>query len=297
MEDFASSAMMRVIAQGLKRQGIAIPVSPPDRAHVPLHEKQDVLDAILRHHGETALLKLGQGVFELPDEPLLIALKLARDPIDLIERWQRLERFAHSRHRIELMESASDRMRLRHVSLNPHTIPSRAEDCLVYGLILALLQGMRVNGLAFRFVSDDDWNGDLDGELSPPSTAEIEICWSAALPSLLPPKNSEKSIMLQARAALDGDPCRRWTVDSLASALSFSRRTLQRRLASEGSSFKNLLRTSRLAHASVLLASSRQSNAEIGYLSGFADQAHFTRQMKDYTAMTPRQFRETTSRA
>jgi AraC-like DNA-binding protein len=32
--------------------------------------------------------------------------------------------------------------------------------------------------------------------------------------------------------------------------------------------------------------------SEIGYLCGFSDQAHFTREMKGMTAITPAQYRE-----
>ena len=33
------------------------------------------------------------------------------------------------------------------------------------------------------------------------------------------------------------------------------------------------------------------STAEVGYMCGFADQAHFTRQFKRHTAMTPALYR------
>ncbi len=48
----------------------------------------------------------------------------------------------------------------------------------------------------------------------------------------------------------------------------------------------------RLAAASRLLLGGTQSPAEIGYLCGYADQAHFTREFKRQTALTPAQFRQ-----
>jgi AraC-like DNA-binding protein len=41
-----------------------------------------------------------------------------------------------------------------------------------------------------------------------------------------------------------------------------------------------------------LLAESPQSPAQIGYLCGFSDQAHFTREFKRHSAVTPARFRE-----
>ena len=298
MDEFASSAMMRVIAHGLKRQGVELTVNAPDRAHVPLRDKQQVLDAIMRRHGERTLLKLGQGIFEMPDEPLFIALRQASDPLDLIDRWQRLERFAHSLHRIDAVHAGHDHMRLRHVSLKANAAPSRAEDLVVYGVILALLQSVSTNELSFRFGAKASWVTDVESvEFAAASTAEIEIRWMPTAVSATGIDQHNKDIVSRVRAGLESDPCKRWTVASLSSAHFISGRTLQRRLAEQGTSFNALLRSARLVRASKLLATSGQSNAEVGYLSGFSDQAHFTREMKRCTAMTPGQFRDLAGRA
>jgi len=101
MNDFAAAAMLRLIGLGLKRQGIAWPAPAPAAArgaHVPLGDKRRLLDALLQQHGAEALLRIGEGVRDASDEPALVALTLARDPADLVARWQRLERFIHSRH-------------------------------------------------------------------------------------------------------------------------------------------------------------------------------------------------------
>ena len=41
--DFASAAMMRLVAAGLSRQGISVPVPTSATAHVPLASKRDGL--------------------------------------------------------------------------------------------------------------------------------------------------------------------------------------------------------------------------------------------------------------
>jgi hypothetical protein len=92
MSDFAAAAMMRLIALGLKRQGLALPAAPPPLrgARVPLVDKRRLMDALLQQHGAEAVLRIGEGVHEARDEPVLVALRLARDPMDLVARWQRL---------------------------------------------------------------------------------------------------------------------------------------------------------------------------------------------------------------
>ena len=46
-DDFASAAMMRLVAAGLARQGIAAGLRAPGGAHVPRPDKQAALAAIM----------------------------------------------------------------------------------------------------------------------------------------------------------------------------------------------------------------------------------------------------------
>jgi len=92
--------------------------------------------------------------------------------------------------------------------------------------------------------------------------------------------------------ALSADPACRWTLESLAHSLGSSARSLQRRLQDGGCNFSTLLMQARLARSAQLLASSRQPPAQVGYVCGFSDQAHFTRAFKLHTALTPLQYRD-----
>jgi AraC-like DNA-binding protein len=92
-------------------------------------------------------------------------------------------------------------------------------------------------------------------------------------------------------ALLQADPSRGWTLAHLAQALGTAPRTLQRQLAREGHGFSRLLAQARLNHAAHRLADSDAPLAEVGYLSGYADQPHFTRQFHAHTGLTPAQFR------
>lgn len=83
------------------------------------------------------------------------------------------------------------------------------------------------------------------------------------------------------------DLIRKWRVAEVARALHVSPRTLQRRLSDEGCSFARLVLKTRIDEAARLLKGSDLSLGEIGYLVGFADDAHFCREFKKMTGLTP----------
>ena len=97
--DFASAAMMRLVAAGLSRQGISVPVPTSATAHVPLASKRDVLSEVLARHGPLAILSIADAAPSMAPEPVVQALTHAKDMPDLMDRWHRLERFSHGRHR------------------------------------------------------------------------------------------------------------------------------------------------------------------------------------------------------
>lgn len=101
-----------------------------------------------------------------------------------------------------------------------------------------------------------------------PYTAQLR----AALPGLADLSLAERTRRLL-RAMLAG---RRCTAPLAAERLGLSRRTLERRLAAEGTTFHALLDEVRGEVARGQLAGTRRSNAEIAELLGFASSAAFT---------------------
>lgn len=81
----------------------------------------------------------------------------------------------------------------------------------------------------------------------------------------------------------DGAP----TAEDVARRLGVSRRTLTRRLAEDGLTFRQLLDDVRLDVAHGYLRHSRLSLAEISFQLGYADQAAFTTAYKRWTGKTP----------
>jgi AraC-like DNA-binding protein len=296
MSDFAAAAMLRLVAAGLRLQGLAAPgpaAPPPRQALVPLGDKRRLLDALLQQHGAEAVLRLGEGVQAVRDEPVLLALTLARDPADMVARWQRLERFVHSRHRVRTEAAVPGRLQLRHVSLLAAQAPTAAEDLLVLGLLVALIEGLGTVAVQVQAGAVQRTQGvwRLAGPLGDVSGWTLQ--WRPQPLATAAPRQVAQADGIEAAArCLDADLSRPWTLAALAAELRIAPRSLQRQLALQGSGFGALLRELRLARAARLLAQSRTAPAEIGYLCGFADQAHFTREFKRHCALTPARYRE-----
>ncbi|WXL26134.1 AraC family transcriptional regulator [Ectopseudomonas mendocina] len=99
---------------------------------------------------------------------------------------------------------------------------------------------------------------------------------------------------LQARVvALLGEQLARGEPDrsQLAQALHLTERTLQRRLAEEGSSYKQLLNDTRQQLAERYLSSGDLPAAEIALLLGYSEPSVFFRAFRQWTGLTPGEYR------
>jgi len=76
-----------------------------------------------------------------------------------------------------------------------------------------------------------------------------------------------------------------------ATILGMSERTLQRRLAAEGTSFQRLLDDTRRELARHYLGQRNLSLADIAYLLGFTDQSSFFRAARRWFGSSPGHFR------
>ena len=79
--------------------------------------------------------------------------------------------------------------------------------------------------------------------------------------------------------------------EAVAAALHLSSRSLQRKLADEGSSYTQLLTETRQGLARSYLADPRSSVSEIAYLLGFSDTSSFTRAFKRWEGVSPSDYR------
>lgn len=294
MSDFAAATMMHLIRLAAARRRWSIDETPASGPRVPLSRKRALLDRLAADHGPLALLEVGQAIDDLPDEPVATALKVAADPPDLVERWQRLERFVHSRHRTVERRVGERHLLLRHVALAPHGSPTVPENLIVFGLLAALFDRIVGSDVRVRFRGQKRWRG-RSGIWSGAGLGRadvLEVRWRDGVrPAAAIHTDPRGDAVATSRRLLADDPARAWRLPFLARRIAMAPRSLQRLLGRRGTSFSRLLTDVRLAQAAKLLVQSRQPLAAIGYACGFSDQAHFTREMRRHVALTPLEFR------
>jgi AraC-like DNA-binding protein len=103
------------------------------------------------------------------------------------------------------------------------------------------------------------------------------------------PKNTVARVEL---VLLDRLPRGEPSQADVAAVLFMSARTLQRKLAEDGTTYKEILDDLRRKLALSYLAEKRYSASEIAYLLGFSDASSFTRAFRRWTGMAPSKFRK-----
>jgi len=125
------------------------------------------------------------------------------------------------------------------------------------------------------------YNPELVAILTPAlSNALDEIDAQSSLPD-------QVKIVLKRRLA-SGKP----DLSDIADALGLSQRTLQRRIAEAGTSFRQLLEAARREQARDMLTNGVSSADEIAYLLGYQDTSSFYRAFYEWEGSTPSQWRE-----
>ncbi|MEM7524045.1 MAG: helix-turn-helix transcriptional regulator [Pseudomonadota bacterium] len=138
---------------------------------------------------------------------------------------------------------------------------------------------------------DDAWVFDDGWCAAPasPSCARWRICRREACDEVR--RNGPATRPTTLHELILANPMKRWSVSQAAKELGMSARSLQRRLLSENKTFSRVVADTRAATAVRLLDTTALSLNEIGFLSGYADQAQFTRPFMSAMAVSPRQHR------
>jgi AraC-like DNA-binding protein len=87
-------------------------------------------------------------------------------------------------------------------------------------------------------------------------------------------------------------PSGRVDQDTVASRLYRSKSTLQRQLKLEGSSYREILESTRRSLAEQYLKDGTYTQAQIAFMTGFADQSNFARAFRRWTGVSPGQFQK-----
>jgi AraC-like DNA-binding protein len=128
-----------------------------------------------------------------------------------------------------------------------------------------------------------------------PFLTENTAMWDffeAGLKKKLSDLNSESSMQESVRSALSEMlPAGHSSIEEAANRLGMSKRSLQRRLSEESSSYQEVLNATRRELADYYLSRSSASLVEIAYLLGFQDGNSFLRAFRGWTGQTPGQYR------
>lgn len=293
MSDFASSALYNLAVNRLEALGLEAESLKEFKGKTESSRKRQLLVRALDTLGPGALLSIGQGIKAAPFEPLLSIFRRSADVADFIDRWMRMERYYHGKHRVRVTSLKNSDLILEHYSTSGEA-PSAGEDLLIAGLLAAILEeiGCRdltliIDGLEGTAIGDGRVNEHL--RLSLPTCPVWRYTWTGFEKSASVTKRIPKqgTVADQIDALISDDPARGWKLDIVARELGKSKRSLQRSLSAEGETFQKLLRRARTTAASAALLERQASFAEIGYACGFSDQAHFTREFHSRFNMTP----------
>lgn len=310
-DEFASAAMVRVLTQGIKELGLPpleqqVTNAKKIQATVDLDLKLALVQHAIKHGGVDCLIHLGRGVHHHAHEPTHRAMVGAKNPIELVVRWQRLERYIHSRHRLYIANQGEKWMEITHEGVSAGIFPTLYESLVVFGVIAALLQARGVGGLEIHLGRLKVFPASPRSELLQLPVADPSRSWRLSWENCTETFTSSHAVS----AAEDLFSYPDWPhwqrqlvnhimerlmdipkITDAARHLNVSSRTLQRDLQQRGLSFSALVGDCRAHTASMHLMVSKLPIAEIGFICGYSDQSHFTREFVKRVGIPPQKYR------
>ena len=305
--DFASAAMLRVLLRGMELLGMERPVLPQllNQARVPLELKRAVVGAAVEQGGLACLPLLGRGVRDFAMEPAHLALTAGRDAGSLFVRWQRLERYIHSRHRIRIVEIAECSANIVHIHRDNGPPPLPVEDLLVCGVLCALMEALglkevkaqaagaevypnpkpqRINALVGKGQSAS-WRFEWKSPQTFTSPVDLSVSWAQVAPHLW------SELAHTAGGLVARDLPELLPLGIASGQLELSSRSVQRALAYEGLTYRGLVSEVRFRLAGWYLIKTTIPIAEVGFICGYSDQAHLTREFSRRVGLAPGKYR------
>lgn len=270
----------------------------------PTGDKATLLRAVFQREGAAAVSMVGRlALLRVPSTPVWAALAAGPTGGDVLARWQRLERFGHTRHRTRRLREDASSVLLEHYALDGGPIDP-LHDLFIWGALVGLLErsGFTGVGLTLRdgpfpiyprapgFAAQDALRDSHRAILTWSSRASGGVS-SAALGETLAVSRKEPSSAASLRqrvvAVFERDLLRLWRLREVARALGVSTRTLQRELTTEGACFSELLQRTRVVAAQRLLSLGAASITEVAFATGFSDLAHFSRCFRRHMEIPP----------
>ena len=306
MSNFASAVMIRILAEGMRLHGMTPPALPAAGARVTLEHKRGLVASALAQGGWSCLPLLGQGVAAIRGDPVHQALIACTTAADFLERWCRLERYIHSRHRVRVEPAPECGLHVSHISLRPAEPPLPAENLVVLGVLAAAmqetgLQQVRVSVTGTPVYPQADAAA-LESMVASGKTAQWHFIWQDATadsphwrPASAAPSDdilAGPPLALQLGRLALSDLMQVPALAQAARQLGMAPRSLQRQLADSGLSYSSVVTQARCRAAAWHLMRSAEGSAGIGFACGFSDQAHFTRVFHRQVGVPPSRYRK-----
>jgi AraC-like DNA-binding protein len=305
MSDFASAVMVRILAAGMRLHGMSLPPLPAAGARVTLAHKRGLVASALGQGGWACLPLLGRGVAAIRGDPVHQALVACGTVAGFFERWCRLERYIHSRHRVRMEAAPGSGLHVSHVSLHAGQPPLPAEDLVVLGVLAAALEEAGLGPLQVTMAGVPVYPladpASLQRLVSAGQTAGWHFTWQGESPA----SHRLPAAVMPADDMLTGPPLARqlgrlalndlMQVPALAHAarqLGMAPRSLQRQLAGQGLTYSGVVTQTRCRAAAWHLMRSAEGTASTGFVCGFSDQAHFTRVFRQQVGVPPARYRK-----
>lgn len=306
MESFASTGLINLLLRVVGTVDPALvagqPLPDPFASGIQsAGSKRNLVDRVMQKHGPGLLLSVGQRLHLIGETPVATVFRRSADPHVLADKWQRLERYHHASHRTRIEPLGHEGWECRRHSID--SMPTAGENCLIAGLLMGLAGLVGARNCRLVVAGSELAPSDLANTDLPPGVSfeTFRIVWSPFQLQDMPDQEEqpETATGMADRLAglLAGDVGRSWKIGDAARQMAVSTRSLQRHLAADGRSFSSALRRARMLQATRLLTVTATPLAEIGYCCGYADQAHFQRDFRRVTNITPKRFRQASGQA
>lgn len=273
-------------------------------------DRSTVLTTLMAMRGSRSVLEVYK--YARPDTPssaLLLFMLNSESPAELFQKLEEYKRHLHPTREVRACEVGENYViaENRVPPSEPYTV---ADDLFICGAVSGMMLHIGCIGL------DVDWltarSTALQGALRelglPPSPLDTNTRWRFRwkasghrgringldeffLANAEPFATPTQTVSHAVERLLAQNLNRRPTLSEIAGRLGMTSRTLQRKLAAEGTSFVGLYNELRIETAARLLRQNDQPITEVALLAGYTDGAHLCREFKRARNLSPRDYR------